>query len=48
MFEMHKILGLGDVWIMLAMLGNIAVTVFAVIYGAITWNAKDDDDEVKK
>ena len=43
---MHKILGLGDVWIMLAMLGNIAVTVFAVIYGAITWNAKDD--EVKK
>ena len=47
MFEMHKMLGLGDVWIMLAMLGNIAVTVFAVIYGALTWNAKDDD-EVKK
>ena len=50
-FEMHKMLGLGDVWILLAMLGNIAVTVFAVIYGALTWNAEDgdnEDDEVKK
>ena len=44
---MHKMLGLGDVWIMLAMLGSVAVTIFAVIYGALTWNS-DDDDEVKK
>ena len=40
-------LGLGDVWILLAMLGCIGVTVFAVVYGALTWNAKDED-EVKK
>ena len=39
-------LGLGDVWILLAMLGSIGITVFAVIYGAITWNSTDD--EVKK
>ena len=38
-------LGLGDVWILLAMLGSIGVTVFAVIYGALTWNS---GDEVKK
>ena len=39
-------LGLGDIWILLAMLGSIGVTIFAVIYGAITWNSCDD--EVKK
>ncbi len=39
-------LGLGDVWVLLAMLGSIGITVFAVIYGAITWNS--DDDGVKK
>jgi len=39
-------LGLGDVSILLAMLGSIGVTVFAVIYGALTWNA--DDGEVRK
>ena len=39
-------LGLGDVSILLAMLGSIGITVFAVIYGAITWNSTDD--EVKK
>ena len=37
-------LGLGDVWILLAMLGSIGITVFAVIYGAITWNSGDDDE----
>ena len=39
-------LGLGDVWILLAMLGSIGITVFAVIYGAITWNS--GDGEAKK
>ena len=39
-------LGLGDVWILLAMLGSIGITVFAVIYGAATWNS--GDDEVQK
>ena len=39
-------LGLGDIWILLAMLGSIGITAFAVIYGAITWNSTDD--EVKK
>ena len=39
-------LGLGDVWILLAMLGSIGRTVFAVIYGAVTWNS--GDEEVKK
>ena len=39
-------LGLGDVSILLAMLGSIGVTIFAVIYGAITWNS--GDDAVKK
>ena len=43
---MHKMLGLGDVWIMLAMLGSVGITIFAVIYGALTWNS--GDDEVKK
>ena len=39
-------LGLGDWSILLAMLGSIGVTVFAVIYGALTWNS--GDGEVKK
>ena len=43
---MHKMLGLGAEWIMLAMLGSIGITVFAVIYGALTWNS--GDGEVKK
>jgi len=34
-------LGLGDVSILLAMLGSIGITVFAVIYGVLTWNAED-------
>ncbi len=34
-------LGLGDVSILLAMLGCIGVTAFAVIFGALTWNSGD-------
>ncbi len=32
-------LGFGDVYILAAFLGSIAVTVIAVIYGTVKWNA---------
>ena len=38
-------LGLGDVSILLAMLGSIGITVFAVIYGALTWNSGDGGEK---
>ena len=36
--------GLGDLSIVIAMFGSVAVTVVCVIYGIITWN-KDDQQE---
>jgi uncharacterized membrane protein YeaQ/YmgE (transglycosylase-associated protein family) len=31
-------LGLGDGWIVAAVLGSIGASVFGVIYGALNWN----------
>ena len=31
-------LGLGDGWILAAMIGCVAATVVGVIYGAVNWN----------
>lgn len=31
-------LGLGDVWILTAVLGSIAASVFGIVYGALRWN----------
>ncbi len=31
-------LGLGDVWIVTAVLGSVLVSVAGVVYGAINWN----------
>ena len=34
--------GLGDISIVIAMFGSVAVTLVCLIYGVITWNKKDD------
>ncbi len=31
-------LGLGDFWIVAAVLGSVAASVFGIIYGALRWN----------
>ena len=31
-------LGLGDIWIVAAVLGSIAVSAVGIIYGALNWN----------
>lgn len=31
-------LGLGDGWILAAVLGSVGVSVFGVVYGALRWN----------
>jgi hypothetical protein len=36
--------GLGDISIVIAMLGSVAVTVVCIIYGVITWNKTDDPE----
>lgn len=34
--------GLGDISIVIAMFGSVAVTLVCIIYGVITWNKNDD------
>ena len=36
--------GLGDISIVIAMLGSVAVSTVCVVYGIITWNKGDDSD----
>lgn len=36
--------GLGDISIVIAMLGSVAVTGVCLVYGIINWN-KDDDSQ---
>ena len=35
-------LGLGDWWIVAAVLGTVAAAVFGVVYGAVLWNRGGD------
>ena len=35
-------LGLGDYWIVAAVLGCVAAALFGVIYGAVLWNRGGD------
>ena len=36
-------LGFGDIWILSAVLGSIAASVFGVIYGVMRWNKGGGD-----
>ena len=37
-------LGLGDVFVLAAMVGTIAVTLVCVIFGAVNWNSGTEGD----
>ena len=40
--------GLGDISIVIAMFGSVAVTCVCVVYGVITWNKGDESEGEKK
>lgn len=41
-------LGMGDVWVAVAYLANIAIALICVIYGLINWNRDHDDNGEEK
>lgn len=38
-------LGLGDVFVLSAIIGNVVITAVCVIFGALNWNSGAGDDK---